>query len=185
MDIRVLVPVAHGTEEMEAVIIIDMLRRSGIQVKVAGENDIITCSRGVKILPDVLIHDIHEDEEFDAIIVPGGIPGSDTLADNHDLADIIERHKAKNILFGAICAAPMVLTRNKLIGDDCEITSHPSVKSMFVNYKYIEEDVVVSDNIVTSRGAGTAFDFALEIIRLLVSKEKALEIKNSICYKSL
>jgi putative intracellular protease/amidase len=76
MNKKVLVPIAHGTEEMEAVIIIDMLRRAGLNVKVAGETEIITCSRGVKLIPDVLIHKMEPNEEFDAIAIPGGLEGN-------------------------------------------------------------------------------------------------------------
>ncbi len=185
MDIRVLVPLAHGTEEMEAVIIIDMLRRAGIQVKTAGEQEIITCSRGVKILPDALLHNIDETEEFDALVIPGGMPGSENLAENDDLTEIIERHRKKPVLFGAICAAPIVLLRNKLLPDNCRVTSHPSVKNMFGAFDYTEEKVTVYENIITSRGAGTAFDFTLEIISKLVSPEKAREIADAIVLEKL
>ena len=77
MSKKVLVPIAQGTEEMEAVIIIDMLRRAGVKVIVAGANNIITCSRGVKIIPDKYFSDIDEDDTFDAIVIPGGKEGTE------------------------------------------------------------------------------------------------------------
>lgn len=182
MDIKVLIPVAHGSEEMEAIIVIDMLRRAGISVKVAGENDIITCSRGVKILADSLIEDIELDDEFDAIVIPGGAVGTQRLTENEHLRKIIALHNSKGKLIGAICAAPTLLSEHKLISTDTMITSHPSVKSQLDSYNYKDDIVVEDKNIITSRGAGTAFDFALAIINRLINRETSLKITNDIVY---
>lgn len=185
MDIKVLVPLAHGSEEMEAVIIIDILRRAGITVKVAGENDIITCSRGVKILSDLLIEDVEQEDEFDAIIIPGGANGTQRLIENEHLRKIIASHHSKNKLIGAICAAPTLLAEHKLISYDSMITSHPSVKVQLENFHYKEDIVVEDGNFITSRGAGTAFDFAFAIINRLINREMALKISNDIVYNVL
>ena len=96
MDVKILVPVANGTEDMEAAIIIDMLRRAGIQVKVAGENEIITCARGIKLIPDLLLESINEDDEYDAIVIPGGQQGVFNLNRNEYLLSILKKHKEKN-----------------------------------------------------------------------------------------
>lgn len=182
MDIKVLIPIAHGSEEMEAVIVIDILRRAGISVKVAGENDIITCSRGVKILADLLIEDIEIDDEFDAIIIPGGAVGTQRLINNEHLKKIISSHNSKGKLIGAICAAPTLLAEHKLISSETLVTSHPSVKSQLENYNYREEIVVEDKNYITSRGAGTAFDFAFAVINYLISRDLSLKISNDIMY---
>lgn len=178
--IKVLVPIANGTEEMEAIIIVDMLRRAGINVTLASSDNIVTCSKGVKIIPDVIINSISDEIEFDAIILPGGIQGTDNLSENSDLIQILKRHNSKNKILGAICAAPTILSNHKIIGNDSIITSHPSVKNLLSNYNYSENNTEVYKNIITSRGAGTAFDFALEIISKLIGSEKAEEIKKSI-----
>ncbi len=182
MDVKALVPLAHGNEEMEAVIIIDMLRRAGITVKVAGENDIVSCSRGVKILSDLLIEDIESDDEFDAIIIPGGAVGTQRLIQNEHLRKILLAHNSSGKLIGAICAAPTLLSEFKIINSDSVITSHPSVKSQLENYNYVEDIVVEHNNIITSRGAGTALDFALAIINRLVNRNISLKISSDIVY---
>lgn len=180
--IKVLVPIAEGTEEMEAVIIIDMLRRADILVYVASDSETVKCSRGVIIKPDISIEQIQEDE-FDAIVLPGGQPGTDNLSKNQNLISILKKHKNKNKLIGAICAAPKILVENNIIDRDTSITSHPSIAGILKDFDYSEKDVLVSDNIISSRGAGTAFQFALKIIAFLINKEKADEIQKSILFK--
>jgi DJ-1 family protein len=172
----VLVPIAHGTEEMEAVIIIDILRRAGITVKVAGDNEIVTCSRGVKIIPDELIDNLDINSEFDAIILPGGGKGTDNLMNNYHLSEILKSHRERGALIAAICAAPTILSEFKILKPESKITSHPSVRNRLEHYNYIEEKVVFDDNIVTSRGAGTAFMFALFIVELLMNSDTAKKV---------
>ncbi len=171
-----LVPIAHGTEEMEAIIIIDILRRAGIMVKVAGDNEIVTCSRGLKIIPDELIDNIDINSEFDAVILPGGSKGTDNLIKNFHLSEILKKHHERGALIGSICAATTVLSEFGLLNPDNKITSHPSVKNQLDNYYYVEDNVVYNNNIITSRGAGTAFIFALNIVEILISPDIAKKI---------
>ena len=182
MDKKVLVPIAQGTEEMEAIIVIDLLRRSGISVKVASEGEITTCSRGIKIIADTLLDKISTDERFDAIVLPGGAEGTENLLNNSHLEDLLKSQKEKEGLIAAICAAPTILATHNLLNPETVITSHPSVKNQLTQYKYLEEKVVFSGNFLTSRGAGTAIDFALALIEILVSVEKAKEISMAIMY---
>ncbi len=182
MGKQVLVPIAQGTEEMEAVIIIDMLRRAGFNVKIAGENEITTCSRNVKIIPDILIDSIDESEEFDAIILPGGITGTQNLMDNQNLIKILKKHNQDNKMIAAICAAPTILLQHKLIPSGTELTSHPSVADKFNDYQYTGAKYVISKNLIFGKGAGTAFDFSLAIIKELSGEEMSENIKNAICY---
>lgn len=182
MDVRVLVPVAQGVEELEAVTIIDLLRRAGIDVTLAGENEIITCSRGLKMIPDVLLEYLNEFDRYDAIIIPGGLQGTENLINNEYLSSIIETYKTRGILFAAICAGPLVLNSNKVINKDNFITSHPSVKSQLTEYKYEQENVVVDGNIITSRGAGTAIEFTLNIISKLAGAEIADKVAEEIVF---
>lgn len=183
MDIKILVPIANGSEEMEAVIIIDMLRRAGIHVRVAGESEIITCSRGLKIIPDVLLESIVDDDVFDAIIIPGGDQGTFNLNRNEYLQTILKKHKEKNVTFGAICSAPTLLAQQKIVNLGSFITSHPSVKDQFEGFKYVNEEVVEDGNIITSQGAGTSFDFCLHIIEKFCGSEIADKVSNDIVLK--
>ena len=180
MSKKVLVPIAQGTEEMEAVIIIDMLRRAGVKVIVAGANNIITCSRGVKIIPDKYFSDIDADDTFDAIVIPGGKEGTEILCDNESFQDILKHHNKREGLIGAICAAPTILSDLKLLKADTKVTSHPSVRAVFNPNNYSGNSVVISDRFITSRGAGTAFDFALQLIETLTDSDMADKIKNDI-----
>lgn len=182
MDRKVLIPIAQGTEEMEAVIIIDMLRRAGIRVLTAGENNITTCSRGVKIIPDKLLSDIDLSAEFDAIILPGGKEGVENLCNNEVLQFLLKFHLDKNKIVAAVCAAPTILYDLRLLKGDTKLTSHPSVQSVFNQENYLTEKVVISDNIITSQGAGTCFDFTLELIKILKGEEVSLRVKSEIVY---
>lgn len=184
MKIRVLVPIAKGTEEMEFTIIADMLRRAGADLTVAGDKEIIVCSRGIKILPDVLIDDLDMEESWDAIIIPGGLGGTENLTQNEHFIEVLSNHVKQDKYYGAICAAPMIFSDHKLIPDDAQITSHPSVKEKILKGRYEEKmPSLISGKLITSRGAGTAFDFALMIIEELFSKEKADEISAAIVYQ--
>ncbi len=183
MSKKVLVPIASGSEEMEAVVIIDLLRRSGCLVIVAGESELITCSRGVKIVPDKLIDQIDENEEFDAIVLPGGGPGTERLSENEHLNNLLKNHSENNKLTGAICAAPTILHKNNLLKESDKITSHPGVKLQLIKYVYTENTVETSRHFFTSRGAGTTIQFSLKIIEKLYDKEKADKIAAEIVYK--
>lgn len=183
MEKSVLIPIAYGNEELEAVTVIDLLRRADIKVVVAGENDMVTFSRGVKIIPDILLSEVSEYETFGAIVLPGGGQGVDNFLENEHLLEIVKFNIAKDNLICAICAAPIFLTQNKLIDETVMITSFPDVKHELNHNNYSEEDVVVSGNFITSRGAGTAIDFALKIIETMTDKGTAKKVAEEIVYK--
>lgn len=182
MNKDILVPIAHGSEEMESVIIIDMLRRAGLNVKVAGETEIITCSRGVKIIPDILIHKLEPNEEFDAIVIPGGLDGTENLNNNDRFIDILKYNFDSEKLIAAICASPTIFVNHKIVRSADSITSHPSVSSQFAEFNYSEDKVVEHGNIITSRGAGTAIEFSLKIIERLADAETAKNVAQQIVY---
>ncbi len=183
MEKSVLVPIAYGSEEMETVIIIDLLRRADIKVTVAGENDMVTFSRGVKIIPDVLLSEVPEYESFGAIVLPGGGQGVDSFIEDEHLLEIVKYNIRKENLICAICAAPLFLTHHKLIDESVMITSFPEVKDELNHNNYSGDDVVVSGNYITSRGAGTAIDFTLRIIGTMTDIETAQKVAKEICYK--
>ncbi len=184
---NVLILTAYGSEDMETVITVDILRRAGLSVTLAGESQIVTCSRGVKIIPDVLIDDILEEEIFDAVVLPGGSRGVESLAENPQVERLTRINFSRGALICAICAAPTILARFGLLQDlpDITITSHPSVASILrqtTSAIYTEYNVVHSGNIITSRSAGTSIEFALAIVQALEGKQKAEKTAGDIMF---
>ncbi len=183
---NVLMLIAYGTEEMEAVTIADIIRRAGLSLTIAGESQIVTCSQGVKIIPDALLDDVLEEDAYDAVVIPGGGRGVESLSGNPQAEKLLRANFERGAVIGAICAAPLLLGQFGILQDipSVKITSHPSVETILrhttaANYCY--DKVVCSAGIVTSRGAGTAIEFALAVIRLLygadASEKVALDIE--------
>jgi 4-methyl-5(b-hydroxyethyl)-thiazole monophosphate biosynthesis len=175
---KVVLPLADGFEEIEAIAIIDVLRRAGIEVTVAGLHDgLIESARRVKVAIDTTIDTITVDD-FDMIILPGGQPGSDNLNASERVKNLIRDFNSKGKLTGAICAAPYVLA-NAGVLEGKRVTSYPSFKDKLGGGLYQEKTFVVDGNIMTSRGPGTAICFALAIVEKLVGKEKATAVKEA------
>ncbi|VDM57129.1 unnamed protein product [Angiostrongylus costaricensis] len=172
-----LLILADGAEEMEAVITADVLRRGGVDVTVAGlaGSNPVKCSRKTVIAPDCALDDVLS-KKFDIVILPGGQPGSNTLAASSVVGQVLKAHHDAGKYVAAICAAPIALKSHGI--PTTLITSHPSVRKQLEEggYKYSEDRVVVADRIVTSRGPGTAFEFALKLVELLVGVEKSKEL---------
>ncbi|CAI2347271.1 unnamed protein product [Caenorhabditis sp. 36 PRJEB53466] len=169
-----IIVAADGSEEMEVVITGDVLVRGGIKVTYAGlsGSDAVKCARGVRLLPDVAFDDV-KNKKFDVVILPGGQPGSNTLAAHKGVGEILRTQAESGRLVAAICAAPIAFLSHGIKAD--RLTSHPSVKGQLETggYNYSEDRVVVSGNVVSSRGPGTAFEFALQLVSILVGQEKA------------
>lgn len=166
----VLIPLAHGCEEIEAVTAIDILRRAGIEVITAGlAAGPVHASRGTVLLPDTTLDEALK-RDFDMIVLPGGMPGSRHLKDDARIIALLQRMAATGKYVAAICAAPMALHAAGLL-DGRRATSFPGVlDSLPGSHLYLDDAVVVDGNIVTSRGPGTALDFALMLAELLVGK---------------
>lgn len=172
MSVTALVPIADGTEEIEAVTIIDVLRRAGAEVTVASVNDLqVTASRGVKIVADCLIKDC-ADQSFDIIVLPGGIPGAEHLRDNTILKTLLMRQQEAKKYYGAICAAPAVVLETHGLLKNLKATCHPGYMKAFQSSLAVESPVVVDGTCITSRGPGTAMAFSLKLVELLLGKEK-------------
>lgn len=176
MTINVLVPIADGSEEIEAVCIVDVLRRAGADVTVASVCGLqITASRGLKIVADKLIADCM-DIIYDLIALPGGMPGAEHLRDSDELIDLLKAQKIAGRFYAAICASPaIVLQHHGLIGK-LRATSHPFFTDYLENTEAVESRVVVEGNCITSRGPGTALEFAIKLVEVLMGKEKAEEV---------
>ena len=169
----VLVPLAPGCEELEAVTIIDLLRRAQIDVYSAGLTPgPVTCSRGTVIVPDMTLTQALQ-REFNMIVLPGGQPGAANLGNDARIIELLQSMARSGKYIAAICAAPAVLAQAGVLAGKratgypgaLERAGHPDIA--------ITNGGVVSDGkIITSRGPGTAMDFALELIRVLIGKEK-------------
>ncbi len=176
MERRALVPIADGTEEMEAVCIIDVLRRAGVDVTVASvEADLqVTASRGVKLVADRFISEC-VGETYDLVALPGGMPGAEHLRNSRDLEKILRRQYHEERLYGAICAAPAVVLQPLGMLPE-KATCHPGFTDRLPDDTSAASRVVVAGNCVTSRGPGTAIEFALELVAYLYDRGKAQEI---------
>ncbi|KAH8247307.1 hypothetical protein KR038_002005, partial [Drosophila bunnanda] len=178
MSKNALVILAPGAEEMELIIAVDVLRRAGIKVTMAGLNgsEPVKCSRDVHIVPDIELAKVAADK-FDVVVLSGGLGGSNAMADSAVVGDILKAHEDGGKLIAAICAAPTVLAKHG-IATGKSLTSYPSMKEQLVDkYSYVEGELVVQDgNLITSRGPGTAYNFALKIAEELVGKQKVQEV---------
>jgi protein DJ-1 len=175
---RVLVILAEGAEEMEAVISVDVLRRGGIEVVLAGlDGDApVTCSRKVRVVPDMALE--HAAGPFDALVLPGGAEGARRLCASEAVGRMLREFEAAGKLVAAICAAPTALSAHGVFAGR-RMTCHPSVRDVVMAHGNTAPGAVVQDdNLITSQGPGTAFAFALALVRRLVGEEKALEVRS-------
>jgi 4-methyl-5(b-hydroxyethyl)-thiazole monophosphate biosynthesis len=174
MSKTALVAVAEGTEELEAVTIIDVLRRAGAEVTVAAVGELnITASRGVKLAADCVIGDCKE-KTYDLIVLPGGLPGAEHLRDSKTLITMLKKQKQANRLYAAICASPAVALAPHGLLDDKQATGYPGTQDKLP--KPLNQRVVVDGNCITSQGPGTALEFAIELVRQLLGEAKAKEV---------
>ncbi len=175
---RVLVPLAEGCEELEAVTIIDLLRRAGIEVITAGlKEGPVKCSRGVVLVPDTTLDQVLS-ETFDMVVLPGGLPGADHLEQDARIRRLLQRMSEEGKYAAAICAAPKVLASAGLL-DSRQATSYPGVlESMELpSTRLVEKPVVADGQVITSRGPGTAMDFALSLIETLLGEEARRQVE--------
>ena len=167
---RVLVLVADGSEEMEVVIFVDLLRRAGIDVDIVSVNkgnNTINCSRNVKILADMNIEELKDYSVYDLVYIPGGSKGVENLKTNEKVKEIVNYFNDNKKLISAICAGPLVLKESINI-KSVKLTSYPTLKDEYDNY--VDELVVVDNNILTSQGPATTFLLAFKVIEILRDK---------------
>ncbi|KZT28111.1 DJ-1 protein [Neolentinus lepideus HHB14362 ss-1] len=193
-----LILIADGTEEMEFTITYDTLVRAGVSCTsayIAPADDeggleygnrtappFAKGSRGINILPDRFFAPLElGPDKFDALIIPGGAKGAETIASSSPVQHLVREYYTKGKVVGMICAGSMAAKTSNLPKQ--ALTSHPSVKSeLDKDFDYSEESVVVSKNLVTSRGPGTAFPFALTLVELLCGKDKKEEIRGPMVF---
>lgn len=169
---RACVLLADGFEEIEAVTVIDVLRRAGVEVMVLGVAGMsLKGSHDIRVEADGLLSD-HVDDEFDAVILPGGMPGAATLRDDALVDKMLRRQHERGGTLAAICAAPIALGKRGLL-EGKKATCYPGFEGELVGAEHSEARVVVDGHTITSRGPGTALEFALALVEHLKDRENA------------
>ncbi len=174
MSKKVLVAIADGTEELEAVTIIDVLRRAEAEVTVASVGaKQVTASRGVNLVADAVISDC-VGTVYDLIALPGGMPGAEHLRDSSKLTEMLKDQAASGRLYAAICASPAVVLKHHGLLENKKATCYPSL--LLDLDKPEQAKVVVDDNCITSQGPATALQFSLKLVELLFGQQKRNEV---------
>jgi 4-methyl-5(b-hydroxyethyl)-thiazole monophosphate biosynthesis len=180
MTKRVLVPLASGFEETEAVTVVDILRRGQIEVVTAGlEPGPVTGRSNITVTPDTTLDEALAGPAFDAIVLPGGLPGAEILRDDPRVIDALSKILVRGGLAGAICAAPIALERAGVL-DGRTYTSHPSFEDKLPTAGYSQDRVAKSERVVTSRGPGTAMEFAFELLLELGGEDAVREVNQGV-----
>jgi len=174
---RVLIPLAEGFEEIEAVNVIDILRRAEVEVVAAGlKEGLVEGSHKIRLLPDTSLDKIHP-RDFDVLILPGGYPGFVNLGNDERILNMAREMDRAGKYVAAICGAPSVLIKAGVL-QGREATSSPSGKAQVeACAKFSEDRVVVDRNLITSRSPGTAMEFALKLVEVLAGEKKMREVK--------
>lgn len=176
---KVLIPIAPGFEEIEALAVVDILRRAGVEIIMAGTADSPIEGRNkIKVLSDASLDSVKEND-FDMIVLPGGAVGTENLKKDARIKEIVERFYKKGKFVTAICAAPTVLSAIG-ITDGKTVTSHPTVRTKLDKEKISDQRVVVDGNIITSQGPGTAIEFAFKLVEVLLGKDKVAEVNKGV-----
>ncbi|KAL8540361.1 hypothetical protein ACS0TY_001824 [Phlomoides rotata] len=177
---KVLVPIGFGTEEMEAVIMVDVLRRAGARVTVASveEQLVVEAAGGTKLVADASISSC-SDETFDLVALPGGMPGSARLRDCEILQTITKRQAEANRLYAAICAAPAVTLLPWGLLKRKQTTGHPAFWDKLPTFWAVKSNIQISGELTTSRGPGTCFEFSVSLVEQLFGESIAKEICES------
>lgn len=178
MSQQALVLIAAGSEELEAITTIDLLRRAGIGTTVASlEKGAVEMSRGVVIQPDTDLDSI-KDESFDIVILPGGVGGAERFEADSRVINLVQSQNASDRWIAAICAAPRVLIEADVLHNRRATAFPTQLEAKGV--EPVNESVMVDGNLITSRGPGTAMDFALQIIHSLAGESKAAEVEGAL-----
>lgn len=174
---RVIVPFAEGFEEIEAFTIVDVLRRAGIAVDMVGlVGSIVTGSHGIRVTMDKKLNEVRA-EDYDGIVLPGGNPGYLNLSRSSELLELIKKMNGQGKLIAAICAAPSVLAKAGVL-EGKRATIYPGMEKEIPYPR--GERIVVDGNVVTSQGPGTAIEFALKLVDVLVGSDMAYSVKRSL-----
>ena len=174
--VRALVAVCNGSEEIETITPVDILRRAGAEVVLAasGNSLMVTLSRGVKIEADRLVNDV-DIENWDIVVIPGG-PGASILRDDQQVTNILKYQKEANKWIASICASPVVVLKHHGILDGVKATCYPLLAEQLPGRS--QDRVVVDGKIITSQGPGTSLEFALQIVKSVFGEEIERDVAN-------
>ena len=181
MTKKVALFIENGSEELEFIAPLDIMRRTNLEVDLISANneDFITSSHNVKIIADKKINEVNNILDYDAIVIPGGMPGSTLLRDNKKIIEFYQTMYNSGKLVAAICAAPIVLSAAG-ITDDKEVTSYPGFDKE-INYKNYNSDkaVVIDKNVITAQGPAVAILFGYEIVNYLLQDNTVEDVKQA------
>ncbi len=181
MKKRVLIILADGFEEIEAITPIDLMRRAGLDVLIAGlSKREIKGAHGITIACDTTVAEIHL-QPFDAVVLPGGFPGTSNLLNSDMVLEIVRNNYRENSVTAAICAAPQILDKSGVLNNK-PFTCYPSVQEQISHGTFTNEPVVISGNVITGRAAGSSIEFGLSIIASLLGQNSADEVKQKIVF---
>ena len=179
---KVLVPLAEGFEEIEFSTIVDILRRAGMEVTVAGlKEGAISGAHSVRVTPDTLIDKVSADD-FDVIVLPGGNPGYVNLGKSEKVLKLVREMHDRNKYVTAICAAPSVLAKAGVIQGK-RVTIFPGMEDALTGAQYSKDRVVIDGRIITSQGPGTAMEFAIKLVEVLAGRNRAEEVAMGVLTK--
>jgi protein deglycase len=179
---NVLVPIAEGSEELETICIVDVLRRAGASTTLASVDKLeVVASKGTKLITDRPLTAC-VNETYDLIALPGGMPGSERLRNCPELIEALKRQRAEGRLYAAICAAPAVTLYPHGLLEGRRVTCHPNFAHLLVSVELLSAPVVIDGNCITSRGAGTAVEFSLTLVEQLYGREKAREVAQGMAF---
>ncbi|HOP62151.1 MAG TPA: DJ-1/PfpI family protein [Spirochaetota bacterium] len=171
---KIIVPLAEGFEEIEAVTIIDTLRRAGVDTVTASLNkQVVTGAHGIPVTADSVLG---SDENFSGIVLPGGMPGSTNLKNDQRIISLIQKIYNKGGVAAALCAAPIVLAEAGILNGK-KYTCYPGFEDEIGKNNYLSEPVITDGNIITGKGPACALPFALKITEILKGKEVAEGLK--------
>lgn len=183
MTKRVLLAIADGSEEIEALTVFDLLKRAGAEVVLASpEGGLVTLSRGLTVASDCAIGEAGEN--FDLVVLPGGLPGAYNLRDCEALDALLVKRGAEGGAIAAICAAPAFILAEKGLLDGYEATCYPGCEEGYLKTKWqTSEPVVVDRNMVTGKGPGAAYIFALSLVEFLYDKSARQRLEEETMFK--
>lgn len=173
---------ATGYEEVEALTVVDLLRRAGVDclMVAADDEESVTGAHGISVKMDEKLSDVSD--QCDMVILPGGIPGVPNLKANSKVEAIVKAQNERGAYVAAICAGPTALGSFGILADRTA-TCYPGCEGQLMAGKHVTDPVVVDGNVITSRGVGTAIDFGLKLVEILTDKKIADDLADKIVYK--
>ncbi|MDD5703303.1 MAG: DJ-1/PfpI family protein [Dehalococcoidales bacterium] len=176
---KAIVPLATGFEEIEFSVIVDVLRRAAIDTTTAGLSDgFVEGAHGIKIIPDISIDKI-DPSYFDVLVLPGGYPGFENLGKDKRILGLVREMDKASKYVTAICGSPSVLSRAGILKGR-KATIHPGARDMLTDAQHMDDRVVVDGKLITSQGPGTAIEFSMKLVEILLGQDKVQELNSEI-----